>query len=275
MHELNNQPTTKLVPINDSFLRGVKTQWFAQSQQTVTNEQFIALADKWFKSTRLNTLHNWDQFPNIDIIMGCTNFIENLIVKYGLDGIQILPEEYAYYGLLGKHGVPVGSLEANKPLIISLPNWRYADVRPEWAQVLEECQEKNIDIHIDFAWLTTAKDIDIDLGHPCIKSFCMSLSKYSAEWNRVGLRWSRQRHVDSITMFNHYHGVPNNNVVSCGAFLMQHIPRDYGWDTYAKQHYNVCKQFGLEATNIIHVGINPATKYPLGIGDFLGGVAPD
>jgi hypothetical protein len=125
------------------------------------------------------------------------------------------------------------------------------------------------------AWITIAKDITIDLGHPCIKSFGMSMSKYSLDWNRVGLRWCRQRTMDSITMFNHYHGEPNNNVVSCGAFMMQHIPRDYGWDVYGDKHQKICEQLGLKSTNIVHVGIDPDTDYPLGIGVLLGDSAPD
>lgn len=272
MHELISE---KLVPIKDSLLSRLENSWYAGPQRSVSNAAFVPMADEWFKSTRLNNLQNWNQFPCADVIMGCTHFIENLVVKHGLDGIQILPEEYAYYGLLGKHGTCAGNLEQNKPLIISLPSWRYADLRPEWPDILKECEEKNIDIHIDFAWLTVARNIDIDLGHPCIKSFGMSMSKYALEWNRVGLRWCRQRTMDSITMFNHYHGNPNNNVISCGAFMMQNIPRDHGWITHGKQHYNICAELDLVPTKIIHVALNSVTGMPCGIGRLFGESAPD
>lgn len=261
--------TTKLIPIQDPFLLGLKKDWFNQAHRPVNYAEFIMIADRWFKSTTLNDLQGWDTFPCIDVIIGCTHFIESLIIKYGRDGIQILPEEYAYYSLMGIHGTAVGNLKPNIPLIISLPNWRYADIRPEWPDVLKECEAKNIDIHIDFAWITAARDIVMDLSHPNIKSIGMSISKYALEWNRIGLRWSRQRTSDPITMFNHYHGDVNTNLTTCGAFMMKNIPRDYGWNTYSNDHYKLCKELNLQPSKLVHVAHASDYSGVLGIGQML------
>lgn len=261
--------TKKLVPISDNLLLGLKNRWFQESHPHVTNQAFIPIADEWFRSTKINTITGWDKFPCVDVIMGCTHYIESFILKYGWDGMQILPEEYAYYGLMGKYGNELGSLEPNKPLIISLPNWKYADLRPEWTDLLVECEQKNIDIHIDFAWITTARDITIDLDHPNIKSFAMSLSKYSLQWNRVGLRWARQRTMDSISMFNQYYGDVNSGLTSCGVFMINNIPRDYGWDTYGTVHNQICADLDLQPTKMIHVARSNETGDVLGIGRLL------
>jgi hypothetical protein len=233
------------------------------------------MADDWFKSTRRNNLHGWADFDCVDVVLGCTHFIESLVLKHGWGGIQILPEEYAYYGLMGKYGNPVGELEPHKPLIISLPNWRYADLRPEWSDILAECESKNIDIHIDFAWFTVARDIDIDVSHPCIKSFAMSLSKYHMEWNRIGLRWSRQRTMDSVTIFNRFHWEVNSSLTSCGAYIMDRLPRDYGRDTYENRHHEVCNKLNLLPTKLIHVALKPDLSDVVGIGDILSVPAPN
>jgi hypothetical protein len=267
--------TKKLNPIEDHFLRNLKSNWYDQSHENVSNQKFIPMADEWFRSTKLNDIAGWNHFPCTDIIMGCTHFIESFILKYGWDGMQILPGEYSYYGLMGKYGNEAGSLEPGKPLILSLPNWKYADLRPDWESVLRECEEKNIDIHIDFAWITTAKDIQIDLSHPNIKSFAMSMSKYSLHWNRVGLRWARQRTMDSISIFNHYHSDVNDGVSSCGAYMIQNIPRDYTWNTYNNTHYDVCKEFNLIPSKIIHVAKRPETNEVVGIGDLISNSSPD
>lgn len=261
--------TKKLVPISDNLLVGLKNRWFHEPQRHITNQTFIPLANEWFQSTKINTITGWDKFPCVDVIMGCTHYIESFILKYGWDGMQILPEEYAYYGLMGKYGNEVGSLEPNKPLIISLPNWKYADLRPEWSDLLKECEQKNIDIHIDFAWITTARDIVIDLDHPNIKSFAMSLSKYDLQWNRVGLRWAKQRTMDSISMFNQYYGDVNSGLASCGAFMINNIPRDYGWNTYRNVHYQLCADLDLQPTKMIHVARSNETGDVLGIGRLL------
>ena len=257
----------KLIPINDSYLRRLKINWFEEKHKLVTYNEFIPIADSWFKSTKLNTLSGWNNFAYTDVIMGCTHFIEAIIIKYGWNGFQILPDEYGYYGMMGKYGNEPGNLEPNKPLILSLPNWKYADVRPDWEDVLKECEQKNIDIHIDFAWITTAKDTNLDLNHPNIKSFAMSMSKYSLHWNRIGLRWTKQRTMDSITIMNQYYGDVNSALTSCGAYMLNNIPRDYGWDIYKDQYYHLCSENNLIPTKMIHVIKNPVDNLPYSIAE--------
>jgi len=244
--------TQRLYHLNDDFLKSLKYQWFAEAHPTVGYADFIPVADHWFKSTKINQLTGWEEFSCIDVIMGCTHFIESLLIKHSRR-IQVLCNDYAYYGLLGIHGTPLGSLQPDMPLIVSLPNWKAADIRADWSDVLIECEQKNIDIHIDMAWMTVARDIELDLSHPCIKSFAMSLSKYSMEWNRVGLRWCRQRTMDPITMLNHYQGDINSALTSCGVFLMNHLSRDYAWETYGQKHFEICSEFDLTPTKMIHV----------------------
>lgn len=269
-----NLITKKLVPIEDQFLLDLKKTWYSNSQRSVTNQQFIPLANEWFRSTKINNIQGWDSFPCMDVIMGCTHYIESFVLKYGWEGMQILPEEYSYYGLMGKHGSAAGELEPNKPLIISLPNWRYADLRPEWDSILKECEAKDIDIHIDFAWITTARDIQIDLDHPNIKSFAMSMSKYALQWNRVGLRWAKQRTMDSISMFNQYYGDVNSALTSCGAYMIDNIPRDYGWNTYGDLHVRACNDLQLLPTKLVHVAKSPETTEVVGIGSLLARSTP-
>jgi hypothetical protein len=244
--------TQRLYHLHDDFLTSLKQQWFTESHPIVGYQNYIPIADAWFKSTKINTLQGWSEFPHCDVIMGCTHFIESLLIKHSRR-IQVLPNDYAYYGLLGIHGTPLGSLEPEIPLIVSIPNWKAADIREDWAAVLSECKTKNIDIHIDMAWMTVARDIQLDLSHPCIKSFAMSISKYSIEWNRIGLRWSRQRTMDPITMLNHYQGAVNSAVTSCGAWIMSQLPRDYAWETYGDKHFKICQEHNLTPTKMIHV----------------------
>ena len=259
----------RINPVNDDFMKDLKSRWFGDPQKLVTYNEFIPLADEWFKSTKLNVLDGWDKFNCLDVIMGCTHYIENFIIRHGWDGFQILPDEYGYYGMMGKFGNEPGSLEENKPLILSLPNWRYGDVRPDWNDVLIECEQKNIDVHIDFAWITVAKDVNIDLNHPNIKSFAMSMSKYSLYWNRIGLRWCKQRSMDSIAVMNQYYGDINSALTSCGAFMIENIGRDYGWETYGDKHFAICKEHNLKPTNLVHVIINPDDNMTYGIAEEL------
>lgn len=262
------QLTTKSYPIVDSFLKETQLRWSNGAWPAHNPKEFLPLGVEWFKSTKLNSIEGWNDFVCEDVIMGCTHYIESLIIKFGWEGFQILRPEYAYYGLMGKHGVEPDHLLENKPLIISLPNYHYAGLRSDWQYILSECERKNIDIHIDMAWITAARNIELDVSHPCVKSFAMSMSKYNLHWNRVGIRWCRQRTMDSITMFNHYYDDVNSAITTCGAYMVKNIPRDYLWNTYAVEHHNLCQQLDLQPTNIVHVALEGPMQ-PIGIGRAL------
>lgn len=269
------QITQQLHPINDWRMRDLKTQWFERSQKEVSYKEFVPLANEWFQSTRCNTLIGWNEFPCVDVTMGNTHYIESFVLKHGWQGFQILRNEYAYYTLMGKHGVDAQDLEEGKPLLITMPHWQFCDLRPEWADVLRICEQRKIDIHIDMAWIIMAKDIDLDLSHPCIKSFGMSLSKYSLQWSRVGLRWSRQKSMDSITIFNDYYHETNTMQTSIGAYWMENLDRDHCWNVHGANHHDICRALDLTATKIIHVARDPQTGQQLGIGNMLGQATPD
>jgi len=234
-----------LHPVNDEYLQQLRKRFYEEPQSDISHNKFVDKATKWFLSTKINTIKGMEKFPCVDVIMGCTHFIESFVSKNKWN-VQILEREYAYYGLMGKSPTEVGKLEAGVPLIVSLPNYYYGS-RPEWKQVLKECENKNIDIHIDCAWLTAAKGFTLDFDHPNIKSFAMSMSKYNMSWNRIGLRWSKQRTMDSCTLISTQKKY-NELTTACGSFMMDNLPRDYGWEKYSSAVDMICKKFDLEPT---------------------------
>ena len=255
-----------LHPIEDEHLSSLKKSWYKDPQQPIKHDDFVDKASTWFRSTKINDLHGWDKFPCIDVIMGCTHFIESNASKHKWN-IQILQKEYAYYTVMGKQHTEVGKLEPGKPLIVSLPNYYYGD-RPDWKQVLKECEEKDIDIHIDCAWLPAARGFKFNFDHPNIKSFAMSMSKYNFTWNRIGLRWSRQRTMDSCSLISAQKKY-NELTTACGAFMMDNIPRDYGWEKYGDLGKKICKKLDLTQTMFCYVVKDKDNKL-YSIGNILG-----
>ena len=257
----------KISSVNDDYLNNLRQQWYEGSHKQVNRTQFITQAQEWFTNSPINNVVGYHAFPVIDVIQGCTQFFENVILKYGRSGVQTLPVEYAYYSLMGMYGTDPGELEPNKPLLVSLPHCVSGDIRPDWSAVLKECEQKNIDIHVDMAWIIKSKDIKLDLDHPNIKSFGMSMSKLSLEWNRIGLRWSRQQQIDSITIANHYYkGIINTGAMSCGAYMMNNLDRDYAWNTYGNVSQQICDELDLEPTKFVHVARSKQSGRVVGIG---------
>ena len=252
-------------PFVDKKLKNLQSGWIANRNQNTTLEEFIPEADAWFKNTQNNTITGWENFGCVDFTYGNAHFIECTAGKAQWN-IQVLPWEYATYKLMGIQQTEPGDLEPEVPLMITLPNWNFGGHRPEWQQVLQECEEKNIDIHIDFAWLITAKNIQVDLSHHCIKSFAMSFSKYNMRWNRAGLRWSKQRDMDGITIENYYYKNSNTAKISAAMYLIQSVPNDYLWNNYTQINRDVCEQLDLTPTDIFHVAVDNRNGQKVGIG---------
>jgi len=247
-----SEPTKELHPISDEFIKSLKQDFFNKSQKTVTSDSFIQQATKWFKSSKLNSIRGWDKFPKIDIMLGCTHFIESTCLRYGWK-IQHLPNEYAYYSINGRTPTDISNLKENVPLIISLPTWQYCDIHPEWNNILKICEKRNIEIHIDGAWFQSAKNIEFDFDHPNIQSFGMSIGKgLDLQWNRIGLRWSRKTLPDSITIMNKFNQI-HGTAIACGSYLMNNIEKDYGWNHYETKNKMLAEKYEMAQTNTIHV----------------------
>ena len=264
-----NLITEKFYPVLDARMAQLRESWFSGAQKEVNYREFVPLASQWFQHSPINNIQGWNHFPCVDVTMGNTHYIESFVLKHGWNGFQILKNEYAYYTLMGKHGVEVDDLEPNKPMLITMPHWQFCDLRPEWPRVLQIAEQRNIDIHIDLAWVITARDIQLDLSHPAIKSFAMSMSKYGLQWSRVGLRWSRQKSMDSVTIFNDYYHDTNTVMTSVGAYFINNLERDYVWNCHGQSHMDLCRALDLQPTKIIHVALDPVAKKPVGIGKLL------
>ena len=249
---------SRISTIVDANSSRLKQAWFEQVHPECSWKDYIAVAQEWFLNSKLVNLQGVEHFPWIDVTCGNTHYIESSVLKYGWDGFQILNREYAYYKLMGKHGVELEELEDNKPMIVTIPDFFTGGVRSEWQDLLNIAEARNIDLHLDLAWIVMARDIEIDLSHPCIKSFAISMSKLNLNWNRVGLRWSRQRTMDSITILNHYYKSDiNTNIFSCGMYHMQNLDRDYAWNTYGDLNLDICTQLDLTQTKFVHC-VNPS-----------------
>jgi hypothetical protein len=220
----------------------------------------------WLLKSKLNTITGLDAFNRVDIINGCTQFID---ATYMNGPVQVLSGDYRYHSRLGNWFTYPGFLNENKQLIVAMPFPSTGAVHESMIEILDECLDKQIPVHIDGAWFTCCKDIMFDVGHPAIRSVGISLSKgLGLGWNRVGLRWTKSTSADSITIMNDF----NMNLrapVMIGLHFLRNLPSDYLWNKHSDRYYKVCKDFNLEPTKSVYlalkngqpVGISPLIRY--------------
>lgn len=226
--------------------------------------EFKTLVQDYIVQSKLNNITGLEHFSRVDIINGCTQFIDNL---YMCGPLQVLTDDYRYHQRLNlAFFKDVGSLIPDIPLLIALPFPRVGEPHSEMNEILSECTRKNIPVHIDGAWITSCRDLDFDFNHPMIKSVGISLSKgLGLGWNRIGIRYTRQFVQDSVTIMNDYR--MNNRALSMiGIYFLNNLEPDYLWNKYGETYYKICKDFDLVPTKTIHIALrdnNPVGLTPL------------
>lgn len=221
----------------------------------------------WIFNSKLNTLTGFDSFNRVDIINGCTQFIDNIYMQ---GPVQVLRGDYRYHERLGLAYVKdVGSLIPDIPLIVAMPFPSIGAPHQDMEEILEECRIKNIHVHVDGAWLTCSRDITFDFNHESIRSVGISLSKgLGLGWNRIGLRWTRQANPDSVTIMNDFR-MNNRALVMIGLHFIRNLSSDYFWNTHGTNYRRICYDFNLMPTNSIYlalrngepVGVAPLIRY--------------
>ena len=238
-------------PLRDQFLidlvNGARQLKFTTTEHLYRDFK-LAVYD-WIFNNSANQLTP-KPFVEAEIIQGCTQYIDSLYIQGQL---QHLDGDYQYHKRLGNQASQVGKLKPNIPLIMAMPFPLYGDVHPEYKQILEECRAKNIDIHIDSAWITSAHNITFDYTDPQIKSYAVSLSKgMGLGWNRIGVRYAGAKSTDSVTIMNSHEMNPRASVM-IGLDYLQQVPKNYLWSTYEQAYNQVCKEHNLIPTKCIHM----------------------
>jgi hypothetical protein len=263
--------TERPSPLSDNFIEQLVQDVLAgHMERDITDtvySNFKEEATSWLFNSKLNRLSGIEAFKRVDIINGCTQFIDNLYMK---GPVQSLQGDYRYHERLGLGFInDVGSLMPSIPLIVALPFPQTGDIYKKMKEILYEAYTKNIDVHLDGAWISCCRDVDFDFNHPSVQSVGISLSKgCGLGWNRIGLRWTRQFQQDSVTIMNDYR-MNNRALAMIGLHFIRNLPIDYLWNTHGSRYYKVCNDFGLTPTKSIYlalrdgrpVGVSPLIRY--------------
>ena len=250
----------------ESLFEQITTGWTAD--HTLAGiDKFKHQAVNWMLSSTLNRLSGFDSFDRVDVIIGCTQFIDNIYMQCQP---QVLVGDYRYHARLGNVFSQPGLLREGIPLIISMPFPSTGAVHTQMREILDEAQDKGISVHVDGAWLTCCRGIDFDLLHPSIKSVGISLSKgLGLGWNRIGLRWTKDQVTDSISIMNDFN-MNCRMLTMVGSHVLNNVEPDYLWKTYGELNAKVCKDFNLTPSNAVHmahtkdgvfVGLSPLIRH--------------
>lgn len=220
----------------------------------------------WLKNHKYSIFSGIDAFPVRHVIQGCTQFIDDLYQRCG--DIQTFEKDYKYHWRLNNdiEYATIDTLDPNKELLISMPFPYYGDIHPDMYDILDKCEDLNIPVHVDSAWISCIRDIEFDFNHPAIKTFGISLSKGGIGGNRIGLRFARQEPEGAVTIMNNFN-MNQQSLMHIGIKFMKDLGPEFFWRKYEDKYYKVCKDFDLKPTKTVHLALDG--NKPVGIRPLL------
>ena len=254
MYNKKNLDSSNLEPLSCNEFAKFKTQLTFEHIKSYNRQDFIELFHKRLQSVSNIEIKGLSKFTHRDLIIGCNHFIDNLIMQYGINNIQIFEHDYSYYKKLHPNiqYTTIDSLTNKMPLLIAAPFPGHLNIHRQFSEIIKKCEDKNIDVYIDAAWLPSAFDVILDLSSSCIKQVAFSCSKaYNLSDNRIGVRYCIGKQNDSINHMNERNMISKVSYQIACAFLNKY-EYDHLVTLYKNDYFEMCKSLKLRPSNIIH-----------------------
>lgn len=218
---------------------------------------FLERMDDWIRSHQLIRYRGLEQFKRRDAILGTTHQLDELHMLHG-KRIATFDGEYKYHRRLTEFTVKSVSdrsqLVNGDVLVVSYPSCITSGEIPGFGETLDHCLTSGIPVHIDGAWFGQCRNVDIDLSHPAINSVSVSLSKALGMGSqRIGIRYTRERVNGPIAIMNDF-AYANVSDMWIGVSMMDHFGVDFWWKNFSQLYSKVCRDFGLQEADSIHIG---------------------
>jgi len=140
--------------------------------------------------------------------------------------------------------------------ICSYPFALTGDKHQHFDWLVDQCNNKNVDLLVDFIYLPNSIDcVDIDLSAPCIKEITFSFSKtFPVQCAKIAVRLLKNRPNDPMQMSND-ENICNRLSAGLAHSIIQKFPIDFVATKYKEKQKFWCKQLGLIPTKVVHFGL--------------------
>ena len=216
----------------------------------------------WIQNSKINKLKNLDLFKELTYTYGTTETFNTFYAKHHNRRFRCFKGEYIYHKLNWRNNtndwkyLEDEDVKKNDAIILSLPFSDSGNVHPMMNSVIKQCNELNVPVCIDCAYMVIAKDIEFDFNQPSIECITFSLSKgfCGIDKLRCGLRLKKIDEDDSIDIYNKWSCV-NLYSMAVAEKIFEVFEPDYNWNTFGDIYYSKCKEFNLESTKCIIFGL--------------------
>ena len=232
--------------------------------------KYLSTYKNWMFSSHPKII-GWQDYNELCFTQGTTEAFAQFYLRYRESKrLRLAKGEYFYNqmmkGLWFKNKfawLDEDQISSNDVVLISVPFSDTGAVPNYLEKILTECDEKNVPVMLDLAYINLAIDQQIDLTHKCIEYIVSSLSKvFPVELYRIGIRMQRKKFEDQLYVVNekNYNYL---NLLSAyvGTKLMEKYPADYIFKKYRDKQIFICNKLNLKPSPCVYFGIDQNKKF--------------
>lgn len=247
------------------------TKDYKNHDEDYIRKKFLDSYKQWAFSSHKN-IKGIDAYNKLCFTNGTTESFAQFFIRFRDKRLRLKKGEYFYSQMMKKLWYSKNSawleedeIRKGDVLLISVPFANTGDVPVELENILTKCDNLEVPVMLDFAYINLAVNFNLDVSHPCIEYIVTSLSKvFPVENHRIGIRMQRKIFEDQLYVINEdkYNYI---NLLSAyiGTNLITTFPPDYIYNKYKLQQMQMCQKYNVKPSPCVYFGIDLKNQYPL------------
>lgn len=216
----------------------------------------------WLSAGKNYVLKNLECFKYIGFSAGTQESFLNFYLVNNKKRFRIFKGDYWWHmdiwskiGLSWKY-IEDDDIRVGDVCICSYPFALTGDKHPMFDYLLEQCNNKGVELLVDFIYLPNSiNSVDIDLSADCIKEITFSLSKtFPVQTAKIAIRMRKEKPLDPMQMSND-ENICNRLSAGLALELAKKFPIDFMVSKYKDQQQYWCKALNLKQTKVVHFGL--------------------
>lgn len=264
------------IPESQAFINSVISMITYEKLLQIKNADLDRAWRHWLQCSSYNQVTGLNTMLYSAFCPGVTDAFGEFIARYPSRRVRVSRSDFVLTKILCRSwhrswlSLEEAELDNNDCLIMSLPFSGNGSFYPEWDNILNECNQKQIPVFIDGAYFGISHGIRYPLEYQCITDFSISLSKNLAgNPLRLGIRFTKDNIDDGITA-----GLIGSDIFDrLGAFisikLLEEFPHDWFINKYKSIGLSICQQYGLEPTNTLTLALGNKSMTEFKRGDYI------
>lgn len=228
-------------------------------------EQFLHDYKKWISNGK--HFKGLEDFEHLDFSAGTSETFGQFYYQHINKRLRLLKGEFFYHWLMGrnyfKSCVEIGAddLKSGDVVVMSCPFAGTGNIPENFYMILEQCENLQIPVMLDLAYINISKIKDLDLSFKCIHTLTTSLSKvFPVENHRIGIRMRRKFFDDSLYAYNNGNYV-NLFSVNIGHQMIKKFDNNWLCKKYQDLQIDSCASLQLIPSDCVIFGLDKSGKY--------------